>query len=178
MYKTQRIHHIINLPIMLDAVRIKSQFLQIKTSAMKAFYLIVPLLFIHSCRPAEDRQLDPLIGQWQENAPITYIYDSQGAIVDSVDLNSTYTFYENFTYTSLNDEITNADSGTWMIDSIYTANLYLYPDNANPSGLSAEHLWAIDSLTDTKLLVYHIYERILLNDTLFIAERREFVKIE
>jgi hypothetical protein len=120
-----------------------------------------------------------MIGVWQEFGNIAYQLDSLGNRIDSVNLNSTYEFKSDFTYTSVNDITTKSAGGTWKVDSniINNIRIRLYPKYPNPN-YYREDIWNVVKLEEPNLRVDHTYELILFNDSYHILKKRTFVRVE
>ncbi len=121
-----------------------------------------------------------MIGVWQEYGNKAYQLDSLGNRIDSIDLNSIYEFKSDFTYTSQNDRITKATTGTWKIDSNIINNIYinLYPYYGSSPYLYREDVWEVSKLEEPYLTLNHGYNLVLLNKISWVSRKRTFIRIE
>lgn len=99
-----------------------------------------------------------LLGRWKEvTHPFSYIQDSTGAIVDSVDHNASYEFKDDYTYTNQKDFYIR-NGGTWRFDTIIANKINLYPNAYNQSfmyGPGRTDDWVFLHDTVNNLLLIH-----------------------
>ena len=127
---------------------------------MRVFFCILTLFSLLSCKK-EEQQLPPvektvtLLGRWKEFRPKAVKLDSNGNIIDSIDINATYEFRADFTYFTQNDIWTDGPGGTWTYDSGYP-KVILSPSVLDTNS-SSGHWWRINDLTEDSLKVEHTY---------------------
>ncbi len=145
------------------------------------------LIVLSFCSPSssttiiEDRNGDEptLIGRWKESHRIMLIGDTTGAIIDSVDISATYEFFDDSTFTSINDEWYNKPtSGLWRFDSTET-QVYLFPkatsfDAIDPSA-SIPDIWQVENLNSDELHVGHIHEIYFPDGSIMLTNFRQRV---
>ena len=150
---------------------------------MKMNTLLFLLPFFSSClthdidppsllHPEEEK----LVGIWQEVGPKSPFFDANGILLDSVDINATYEFKDDFSFTAQNDIYLGSESGTWAFDSTYT-RVNLYPISPE-SNIISDHNWSIITLDSSNLEVSHFYKVTFPDETFTTAPYRKFKKIE
>lgn len=148
-----------------------------KASLLPLFVLVILL----SCSPEEpttSREETGLVGQWKEIAEKSPHFDTAGVFIDSIDISASYTFESNQTYTSVNDVWTNANAGTWEIDSTNGyLDLYIYPSYPSNPGSTRKDRWVINTLNSKELKVEHFYKITVNGNTFTVLLFRKFKRM-
>ena len=149
---------------------------------MKKNLLFLLLPIVWSCFHHEDPPLlnltpteTQIVGQWHEVGPKIPSLDSLGNFIDSVDINATYTFNENYTFVA--DEYPHPQpgiQGSWLFNSLDSA-IYFTPTIIDAT--QTNHIWYIIKFDSTLLQVNHFFDSNLPNDTTTVSFIRKFVKL-
>lgn len=165
-------------PVSVKPSSLKYQLLTTRSShIMKILVLALPILLLaFSCKPEEPttpREEDGLVGQWQEIAEKSPLFDTAGILIDSIDISASYTFKDDKTYTCINDVWTDADSGSWEIDSTYSfPNLDIYPSYPTDPNSTRKDRWVITKLNSSKLEVEHYFKSTVNGSTTIVLFRK------
>ncbi len=148
---------------------------------MKAIFYFVPFLCLLACnKPNELTDPIPIekeitiFGRWKEVGPKIAHLDSNGNFIDSTDVNSTYEFKKDFSFSAENDSNIDAISGTWSYDSSYH-KIAFNPDIIN-SSFQSEHTWSVYNLTTDSMEVGHTYKLTLPDESYYVLLFRKFIK--
>lgn len=144
--------------------------------------LYIVVLFFACAKQGEKEVLNlspeemQLLGVWQEFGPKIASVDSNGVVIDSIDINAIYEFHDDYSFESQNDIFTIAEEGEWAFDSSYT-QLWI---NTEPNQLvfQSDHTWSISKFNDTLLMVTHQYKFTLPNEEYYVSYPRTFKKVE
>lgn len=150
---------------------------------MKTNILFLIVAVLYSCTPDAPNvsllspEEEKLVGTWKEYLPKSPFYDANGVLIDSIDLNSTMVFNNDYTYTTENDTYFGSPEGTWSTDSV-TQYLHLIPTNSHNPNIK-NHYWAIVTLTADTLNVEHYYEFTFSvpPHTTLVNEYRKFLRV-
>ena len=145
---------------------------------MNLIFLLLPIIF--SCFHMEEPNLlnltpneEKLIGQWHEIGPKVPFVDSLGNVIDSIDVNATYTFNSDFFYLADEYPLTGIE-GMWSFDSVYSV-IYIDPNIVD--SYQTNNKWYIIHFDSSLLEVSHFFDYNLPNDTTTISVVRKFKRI-